>query len=416
MATQMATEMSAPADDCVVVDLSDTVTDVPPHDWQAVDPIPDVVDNGDPLEPPPDFPISTFQPASSQQPSQPSTQVRKRKRTSTARLLNPTTSRGAARTNIIWTDELNRDVMIIFQDCKIAGLFNSQKKKDYGPAWQTVLDRLLQAYPNLPCDANKIAIKYDTERRRFQAFRKLLSYSGVSYNWTTGLPEASEQVWEQFFAQNNTKTRKLDWLRSQPLGDKNVYETVFWRERATGLHIVEVGEERSRFESDEVVVLDGTDSGRDNTDLLDSDDDEGIEDSTGPSTPVPNIQLTAARQHRNVTDPDLTSTPSRPLVPISSTSSLSKKRRTAQAVNDDAFNGFLTQASAAFAAPMVPSSNDISLAIDDLLERYQGSINNVEMKHCLKALRLHTNALMWNKLNSEMKDTFVEDWKEGTVD
>ena len=52
----------------------------------------------------------------------------------------PHQSRSQGQSNKRWTNERNDQVMIWFQDCQALGLLNSSKKKDYGPAWEYVLE------------------------------------------------------------------------------------------------------------------------------------------------------------------------------------------------------------------------------------------------------------------------------------
>ncbi|KAK3937128.1 hypothetical protein QBC46DRAFT_452224 [Diplogelasinospora grovesii] len=112
-----------------------------------------------------------------------------------------------------------------------------------------------------------------------------------------------------------------------PLGDRDVYEAVFWREKATGVYIVKVGEERERQEG-ELFVENGNDDsddlGRDNINLLDSESDSDTKElvptstestePTKPSTPILNSQLTATQKHRINIDPDRTLTPRKSLL------------------------------------------------------------------------------------------------------
>jgi len=58
-------------------------------------------------------------------------------------------------------------VMLWFQECKVAGLFASGKKKDYRPAWQYVLERCKEAWPIMDWKEESISAKYNGERIRY---------------------------------------------------------------------------------------------------------------------------------------------------------------------------------------------------------------------------------------------------------
>jgi hypothetical protein len=90
-------------------------------------------------------------------------------------------------------------VMLWFNDCKARGLFNSTKRRDYGPVWEEVAEHCAEQWPQYNWDDGVIKTKYDTERRRFQMWKLLVDeYSGVTLDPDTGLPLCSDAMWEQF--------------------------------------------------------------------------------------------------------------------------------------------------------------------------------------------------------------------------
>ncbi len=182
-------------------------------------------------------------------------------------------TRGEMAKKVTFSPAMTAQIMVWMRDCKDEALFNSSKWRDYGPAWDVILGHCQRAWPHLLWTKKTVAAKYDTEKRRYQAFKMLLEgFSGVTYNYETGFPEAAETTWEAFLRKNNTKHRDFGWLRRVPLSDREVYDVVFWRERATGFDIAEAG--------DLAMVAttprpdDDDNSGRDNAELSDTDDDD----------------------------------------------------------------------------------------------------------------------------------------------
>ena len=99
--------------------------------------------------------------------------------------------------------------MLWFLDCKNRGLFNSAKRKDYGPVWKEVEALCRETWPRYKWTEKKVKTKYDTERRRYQLWKALIEYSGVSLDPTTGLPLMSDATWEQFLRRNDTPSRNV---------------------------------------------------------------------------------------------------------------------------------------------------------------------------------------------------------------
>ena len=133
-----------------------------------------------------------------------------------------------------------------------------------------------------------------------------MDYSGVSFNEATQLPEAAELVWDSFPIRHPTSKKNNAWLRYMPLGDREVYLSVFWRERATGALVAEA-EELSIKPVSQHILDDGS------TDDSDSYEEEGCDTDSGfeaedsesePFIPTRKRRLTAAQQHRLDTDPD----------------------------------------------------------------------------------------------------------------
>ncbi|KAK4234557.1 hypothetical protein C8A03DRAFT_18561 [Achaetomium macrosporum] len=301
---------------------------------------------------------------------------------------------------VVWTREMTDLVMKWFSDCRDRGLFNSTKKKDYTAAWLEVKDRCIERWPQLPWTTNHIALKYDTERRRFQLWKMLVDgYSGVTYDFETGLPRCSEATWEQFIKRNNTPSRSVLWLRTVPLGDVDVYRSVFFREQASGNYIAEAGD-----------VEDGDDSGRDIADLLDDNDSD--DDAIALETPVPKKRkLTVAQRRRLETDPDQTPEPeSEASIAVSSSVSRKRVRDRDSAV----LANTLRESVAILAAPRLAGADDLATAVEDIQKLFAEEVSEEELMNCIECLqRVPMRAVMWNKLSLTMKKLYVSKWKVG---
>ncbi|KAK0732027.1 hypothetical protein B0H67DRAFT_566460 [Lasiosphaeris hirsuta] len=325
---------------------------------------------------------------------------------------------------------MTAQVMMWFNECKARGFFNSSKKKDYGPAWEYVLPRCKEAWPRYPWSKEALSNKHFAERRRFTAWKVLLEYSGVSYDWELHLPIASEATWEQFFKRFNTPTRPVTWLRKTPLGDEKVYESVFWREHATGGYILEAADVTqedsvgfSQRESQDLSLdRNADDSGRDNPDRLDTDDSDNEEsDSLNVSQaisqrstslgPVANTtrRLTLTQQRQLDTDADITpAVENQPAVAVPTSSRRSNKdSRESEAV---VIGRSMREATEIIAG--LPGARDLALAVEDLQAEFIGKTTDEEMLYCCEYLRKEPMiAAMWLKLSARMKRLYVERWK-----
>lgn len=320
---------------------------------------------------------------------------------------------------IVYTTDMTAQIMLWFQECKNQGLFNSSKRKDYHQVWENVHMRCKEAWPQYPWTTSAIATKYDTERSRYRIWKSLLDYSGVSYNEFTQLPEAAESVWESFLARHNTNKKNNIWLRYIPLGDREVYSSVFWRERATGRHITEAEDlstqpvsqttDDGENSGDDDLHSDAGGEGGDNTDSI-----EGVEAER--PTPITTKPLTASQQHRLDTNPDskhrrsssLASSEPPLVIPQGS------QRAKAPSLDPNAFGRSLEIAAATVANPQTQSAGDIKKAAADLEERYGADLNEAELANCL--IYLYNNpsaAVMWNAVGSRAQKALVARWKVG---
>ena len=195
--------------------------------------------------------------------------------------------------------------------------------------------------------AKQIKTKYDTERKRFQQWKLLIDGYPRGGFLPDGRPDVSDDTWERFLRQNNTPSRKLNWLMTTPLGDVDVYRSVFSRELAVGTYIAEAQDiNDAQFGSDE-------DSGPENN----SDEDDDV------VVPAPRRRLTARQVQRQQTDPDITplqGSPSAVVIPQEhSTRGTSKKRK-------GIVIGESLRAIAKALVEINPSEDNLAVAVTDL--------------------------------------------------
>ncbi len=154
------------------------------------------------------------------------------------------------RLRISYNAEMNKAIMNQFLTYTREGLFNSTKSKDYAPVWSQMVPWAKERWPQYPWTARALSDKYMNEKKRFRVWKSLVDESGVSIDPVTNLPQAPDDKWEAFVRRFTTNTLSVDWVRTTELGDIDVYTEVFWRERATGLGICEVGDELDEPESE----------------------------------------------------------------------------------------------------------------------------------------------------------------------
>ncbi|KAK4232793.1 hypothetical protein C8A03DRAFT_19989, partial [Achaetomium macrosporum] len=316
---------------------------------------------------------------------------------------------------VTFSREMTDQVMLWFNDCRERGLFDSSKKKDYGPVWQEVMERCREAWPQFPWSTKVIAVKYETEKKRFQLWKMLVDgYSGVTFDHETGLPQVSDATWKQFVKRNNTTSRRVIWLRTVPLGDVDIYRSVFFRERASGTYIAEAGDAESNDMGGAGDA--GDDSGRDNPDLL---DDESDDDDVTVITPVPQKRLTAAQKRRLENDPDHTPTDRESSASINIPPSSAKKRvreRDSQILANSIRDAVTILAT----APQVnvqglAGGDDVGKAIDDIQRLFAKEVSDEELLNCID--RLQSNpmlALTWNRLSLPLKKLYIRRWVGGS--
>jgi Myb/SANT-like DNA-binding domain len=332
-----------------------------------------------------------------------------------------------SRGRVSYTSEMTAFIMNLFMDQRQAGGFNSTKKKDYTPAWNATLEAMKEKYPTFPWSIKSISDKYENEKKRYRSWRNFMAISGVNLNRETMLPGAPDAVWESFFARNNTRTRSVNWLRTVPLGDSDVYATVFFRERATGSKIREPGDTVAR-DSDE----------SDNSATGEA--DEGIhagarsstqttsrEPSSAPSMRATSRPRVSAATKRRRADPDENSHLDDDIEEVdllatnTSTTAAVKRAKVgstqhnAQKIMSTIENAATALVAATTAAMRHPSADDITKAQKDLLDRFKDQLAKGELLKCINVLRDASWAVTWNNLPDDLKEGYVDQWKQGLV-
>ncbi|EAQ91722.1 predicted protein [Chaetomium globosum CBS 148.51] len=370
--------------------------------------LPDEFNNPTPDEPPL-FPPPPTTPASIPPPQQTAVANNNKKKRKAA-------IPKSAPTKVVFSKEMTAQVMLWFNECRKKGMFNSSKKKDYGPIWQEVFERCQEQWPRFPWKPNIIATKYDTERQRYQQWKMLVDgYSGVTFDYTANLPCVSESTWEQFVLRNNTLSKSVTWLRTIPLGDVDVYRSVFWRERASGNHIAEADDAADTQATDVVEEELEEDSNRDVPVMLDTESDED-DDNVAAVTPIQKKRkLTSAQQHRIRTDPNLTptrgSTPSTVDVPVRH-SSHRRDRERDSSILAASFKDSIT----ILAAPRLAGADDVALATEDIQKLFADKVDGSELLNYIDYLQRNPmSAVMWNKLSLALKRLYIDRWKEGSA-
>ncbi|KAK3372808.1 hypothetical protein B0T24DRAFT_593074 [Lasiosphaeria ovina] len=346
----MASPTDRPASE-VVIDLTEA-TEVPSQifDWQAEDPIPEPTDFGDPNEQPPTFPTEDgdFRDINDLL-KPPSAQEEAETDVGASQADTPSTSTSTAKRKRSSTASAARPVR---------KKKPSAKTLDAGP-------------PLMTTNTKKLRITFTTEMTArimewFQACKNRCMFNSTKKaDYTT----VWDEVWKLFLTYSGV---------TKPIGKRAVYEAVFFRERATCGDIAEPGEVPATQATQEAGDVDDDDSGRDNISQLDQgsseeeeEEEEGDEDQGEAGTPIN------------------TPTPVRGL------------------------GDSLVSAATLLAAPQLPGSEDFARAVGDLQAGFGDVLNAEELDNCFNQLQKELlNSVKWNRLNKEMKQYFVNRWKD----
>lgn len=164
---------------------------------------------------------------------------------------------------------------------------------------------------------------------------------------------------------NNTLSRSVTWLRTNPLGDVDVYRSVFWRERASGNHIAEADDATDTQATDIVEEELEEDYNRVGPVLLDTESDED-NDNVAIVTPIQKKRKLTSAQHRIRTDPNLTptwgSTPSTVDVLVRHSSYHQRDRERDTSILVASFKDSV----AVLAAPRLAGADNVALATEDI--------------------------------------------------
>ncbi|KAK3353712.1 hypothetical protein B0T25DRAFT_545220 [Lasiosphaeria hispida] len=234
--------------------------------------------------------------------------------------------------------------------------------------------------------------------------------------------------------QQRSTARKVE-LRNQPLGNEEVYESVFWRAMATGEHILEPGDATQRdlmefLQRDTQDLSDGTgsaDSGCYAPYLVDSEDSEEESINSGAASQAVSQlssvgpisararRLTPAQQRRIGTNLDIP--PIGGSQPAAAVAVPANSRRSKDFEETEAAVVGRSMREAAEIIAGLPGARDLALAVEDLQAEFAGKISDEEMLCCCEYLRKEPMmAAMWLKLLPGLKILYVARWKIGPVE
>lgn len=377
--------------------------------------VPDEAYGGDPFEGAPDFPVAPVSRAPRQPDlgvinaqgvasptSQPSAVAAGKRKASSSRRTAGTKRRRAARgtsssssplasrsSAVRFTRPLTKRFMEIMAMCKAEGLLNPTNVKQWGPVWEKLVSTLSSEYPQLRWSKRVVSNKYSTEKKRYSRFITFLARSGTSYDEESGLVQGSDEAFEAMLR----KHPDSGWLRSTPLGNRDVYGDVFWRERASGEEI------------DPISLSEGTDEEEASTA-----DEEDL-----AATPASRSRHT--REDSGDPDLALTSSSMASMPPIMEIPILAARRRARERVEDAILASLEMTTSHLSKSQKSQGADDVTIASKDLQARYGGREGQPGLYSpeivlsCLeKFIKEPLNAVVWNTMQEDMKDARIEQW------
>lgn len=266
-----------------------------------------------------------------------------------------------------------------------AGNMKDIKASLLNPALQRICDKLAVEFPQYPWSLQKVQDKMWNEKKRYWQFITILSISGVSYDDASGLIQAPESIWESFLARDP----KAGWLRTQPLGNREVYAEVFHRERATGKYIKPATELLPRnnngdIDFDQLSDLDHNRGLKDNNDNNDDGDIDNIDNLSSIST---------TRQTSKISTP----TPS-------------TRGRQHEVSQDSLVQVAHSLNCLASSNATVPGGYDIRIAVKSFFEGFGNKLSSKDINKVLKKLKDPIEALVWNTLPLEFRVEQVNEW------
>lgn len=293
----------------------------------------------------------------------------------------------ASRSSIVrFTRPLTKRFMEIMAECKAEGLLNPTNSKQWGPVWEKLVSTLSSEYPHLRWSKKVVSNKYSTEKKRYSRFITFLARSGTSYDEESGLVQGSDEAFEAMMR----RYPDSGWLRSTPLGDRDVYDDVFWRERASGEDL------------DPISLSEGPDE-----------EEVSTADEEDPAaTPAGGSRHT--REDSGDPDLALTSSSMASIPPVMEIPILAARRRARERV-EDAWMASLERTTSHFSKSQ--GADEVTIASKDLQARYGGREGQPGLYSpeivvsCLeKFVATPLNAVVWNTMQEDMKDVRMEQW------
>lgn len=374
--------------------------------------VPDEAYSGDPFEVAPDLPVVPVSRAPRQpdlgdvdaqgvasRTSLPSAVTARKRKASSSKKTAGTKRRRAARGNassssplatrssaVRFSKPLTKHFMELLAACKADGLLNPTNTKQWGPVWEKLVSTLSSEYPEYQWSKRVVSNKYSTEKKRYSRFITFLARSGTSYDEESGLVQGSDEAFEAMMR----KYPDSGWLRKTPLGDRDVYGDVFWRERASGEEI------------DPISLSEGTD------------EEEASTADEGESAATPASRSRHTREDSGDPDLALTSSSMATIPPTIEIPILAARRRARERV-EDALLASLEGTTSHFSKSR--GADDVTIASKDLQARYGGREGQPGLYSpeivlsCLeKFIREPLNAVVWNTMQEDMKDVRIEQW------
>lgn len=326
--------------------------------------------------------LETPTPASRKRPHSdtPSASRKKKTKPPSSVTTSTTTTTSSKPIRATFTVAITQQFMQICAEIRNAGEWNALNKKFWGPVYKKIVGMMIDRCPGQKWTEKQIKSKWETEQKRYRQYLTILGKSGTSINPDTGIVEASEETWKAFLRQDP----KAAWLRTMPLGDVAVYQTVFWNESATGEH----------------------------TDVVGNDEFSDIEETPAPRLTATQARAKAAKdRRRRLEDPDASSDSE---ANEDSDDSIPRRvsNRKEKAKSDGAriAQGLKATASAFNASP-APGEQTVSAASRDVWARFGRKYPaRLISRVVISKLILPLVAATWNSMPMEGKEALMEEW------
>jgi hypothetical protein len=120
------------------------------------------------------------------------------------------------------SSDMTARMMELFFEEVCAGSFKDAENDYPRPVMDRVRRTMQSEYPHRSWTRSKLEYKLRRQEDRYDLFLTLMMIPGVKYDQLSGLPVVPDEVWTSFVAKYSDSW----WLRTEPLGDRAVYEVV----------------------------------------------------------------------------------------------------------------------------------------------------------------------------------------------